>query len=171
MTVHPEMGSDSVHPFFELAHQNQQGVYVLTRTTNDGAEDFQDKVSEDQPMYMHIAENVVEWSEEYPGTVGSVAAGNKTEELREIASLLSGADADIPLLIPGVGTQGGEADEVINTLLEVDYDPRLARINSSSGVMYRAQKDGRPREEHAEASVGELRELNQATDFEVEFVR
>jgi orotidine-5'-phosphate decarboxylase len=70
------------------------------------------------------------------------------------------------MLIPGVGTQGGKADEVIETLDDVGYDPRLARINSSSGIMYRAQKDGRPRDEHAEASVEELQGLNQETDIE-----
>lgn len=167
ITVHPYMGIDSVEPFFQLAEENGQGVYILTRTTNPGAGDFQDLEVSGQPLYLRVADKIVDWSQEYPGgTVASVAAGNHIDELEEIASRFAEADAEIPLLIPGVGTQGGKAGEVIETLVDVGYDPRLARINSSSGIMYRAQKDGRPREEHAEASVDELRALNQETELE-----
>lgn len=156
ITVHPYMGTDSVNPFFEFAHKRGKGVYVLTRTTNPGAADFQDlqikyesnknaKQNDSTRLYEEIAHKIVDWSRDYPGTVGSVAAGNDPAELQNIAQIYAQTNHDIPLLIPGVGTQGGEANEVMESLDKAGYDHRLARINSSSGVMYRAQKDGSDR--------------------------
>lgn len=175
ITVHPEMGTDSVEPFFEFAHERGQGIYVLTRTTNPGAKDFQELVvgPEDAnggtgtKLYMRFAEKVAEWSRKYPGTVGSVVAGNNPRELERIAEFFADEGTDVPLLIPGVGTQGGAAREVVGALIEADYDPQLARINSSSGIMYRAQKDGRPSDAHAESSVEHVAKLNREIKFEV----
>lgn len=175
ITVHPEMGTDSVEPFFEFAHKRGQGVYVLTRTTNPGAKDFQDLVVGSDggndgtrtELYMKFAEKVAEWSQKYPGTVGSVAAGNNPRELEHIAEFYADKGTNVPLLIPGVGTQGGAAREVVEALVEANYDPQLARINSSSGIMYRAQKDGRPADAHATASVEHVATLNDEIGFEV----
>lgn len=170
MTVHPEMGSDSVGPFFDYADKNGQGVYVLTRTSNPGSKDFQGrniKTEEgDKPLYGVVAEKLPEWYKQgdySQGTVASVVGATSPEELKDIAETLhenTKEGEDIPLLIPGVGTQGGTAEEVMDVLNKVNYDLSQVRINSSSGIMYRAQKDGRPREEHAEASVEELTRLN-----------
>lgn len=171
ITVHPEMGTDSVEPFFEFAHERGQGVYVLTRTTNPGAADFQELVvgsgstGDGRKLYMKFAEKVAEWSRKYPGTVGSVAAGNNPAELERIARFYADEGTDVPLLIPGVGTQGGAARDVVEALVEADYDPGLARINSSSGIMYRAQKDGRPPDDHATASVEHVATLNREIGF------
>lgn len=176
MTVHPEMGTDSVEPFFQLAdtaEQNGQGIYVLTRTSNPGAEDFQELMVETEegsrPLYEMIAEGLADWYKEgdySKGTVASVVGATSPGELKDIAEILhenTPEGEDIPLLIPGVGTQGGTAEEVMDVLNKVGYELSQARINSSSGIMYRAQKDERPREEHAEASVEELERLNQET--------
>lgn len=172
ITVHPYMGTDSVEPFFQFAHKREQGVYVLTRTTNPGAIDFQELLVSEEPggqsqnqniprLYEKVAEKVVEWAHKYPGTVGSVAAGNNTAELREIAGIFASSNAEIPLLIPGVGTQGGSAEEVVLTLESAGYDPRIARVNSSSGILYRAQKDGRSDESVAKSSCEEAIRLNE----------
>lgn len=170
LTVHPEMGSDSVELFFKHAANNGQGVYVLVRTSNPGAQDFQDlpvmdeETGETQPLYEHVADSVVEWSQSYPdGTVGAVVGATSPEELEDLAGKFAGEQ--IPMLIPGVGAQGGTAEEVMDTLDTAGYDPRLARVNSSSGTMYRAQKDERPREEHADATVEEVKRLNDALSF------
>jgi orotidine-5'-phosphate decarboxylase len=165
ITVSPYMGTDSVEPFFQLAHQRGQGVYVLTRTTNPGAEDLQNlNVTEDNSgdnkLYIETAKKVVNWASKYPGTVGSVVAGNNLDELKRVTNIYTENSVEIPLLIPGVGTQGGKADQVINVLRSVDYDPRLARINSSSGIMYRSQKDNIETKEPAKASVKEVARLN-----------
>lgn len=161
MTIHGWMGDDSAEPFFEFADQNDQGVYVLTRTTNPGAEDFQERQAGPKKNYEHMADKVVEWSQSYPGTVGSVVAGNNIDELESVVSQLAEEGEEVSMLLPGIGTQGGEADDVMDVMLENNYDPRLARINSSSGIMYRAQKDGRPRDEHAEASAQQLSDMNE----------
>jgi len=167
VTVPPYMGTDSVEPFFEFADDRGQGVYVLTRTTNPGAADFQDlsfrdpdrRVDDSSKLYQLVAEKIVKWSQSYPGTVGSVAAGNTAEELRKLAETFAGSDASIPLLIPGVGTQGGTAEDVMGVLQDAGYDYRLARINSSSGIMYRAQKDSSD-VPHEVASADEMARLN-----------
>lgn len=173
MTVHPEMGTDSVEPFLQLAEKNNQGVYILTRTSNPGAKDFQtldvldEETGEKRKLYQRFAEKVVDWAEGYPDTVGSVVGATSPEELHEIAEYFheeTPEGEDVPLLIPGVGTQGGTAKEVVEVLTDVNYDLGVVRINSSSGIMYRAQKDGRPREEHAKASVDEIDRLNEETD-------
>jgi orotidine-5'-phosphate decarboxylase len=175
ITVHPYMGTDSVEPFFQLAHERGQGVYVLTRTTNPGAEDFQElpfssskesSGNESKKLYNMVAEKVVEWSESYPGTVGSVMAGNNPAETREIAEFYAQQDTDIPILIPGVGTQGGTASEVMEALDAADFDHRLARINSSSGIMYRAQKDGKDKIKHGIAGREEVNRLNKEIEME-----
>lgn len=177
ITVHPYMGTDSVEPFFKFAHERGQGIYVLTRTTNPGANDFQeldiyqggatDSSDSDRfnKLYIEVAKKILEWSESYPGTVGSVVAGNNPTELREIASYFAQKDVEIPLLIPGVGTQGGEVTRVMKALDKAGYNHQLARINSSSGVMYRAQKDGRANKSHAVASTEEIERLNEQIEL------
>lgn len=180
ITVSPYMGSDSVVPFLEFADDRGKGVYVLTRTTNPGGADLQELPVSDgaagspvgdrddgdsTPLFLRVAALVREWSERFPGTVGAVAAGNDTADLAEIAGLFSAGRADVPLLIPGVGTQGGSASEVIDVLDGAGYDPRLARINSSSGIMYAAQKSGAA-DDHATAALRETRRLNEALRHE-----
>lgn len=184
ITVHPEMGSDSVEPFFDLAEDQGQGVYVLTRTSNPGAKEFQDLIikskseesfddlkekiySEEtendyEKAYEIIAQKVVDWHEKYPGTVGSVIGATSPSELGEIVSIFheKSTEGDIPLLIPGVGTQGGTVKEVLEVLEDVGYDLGVVRINNSSGTMYRAQKDGKPRDEHHIYTREELERLN-----------
>ena len=171
VTVPPYMGTDSVKPFFEFADGRGQGVYVLTRTTNPGAADFQElpvkgsdrpsgRGMDDSPkLYQLVAEKLVGWSQSYPGTVGSVAAGNTAEELHKLAKTFADSDSSIPLLIPGVGTQGGTTEDVMRVLQSAGYDHRLARINSSSGIMYRAQKDDSA-EPHEVVSGDEIVRLN-----------
>lgn len=173
ITVNPYLGTDSVEPFFQLASDLNKVVYILTRTTNDGAVDFQERtlansrsniseniINNDCELYLAVANKLIEWSRSYEGVVGSVVAGNYTNELRKVARLFVEKNADIPLLIPGIGTQGGDAQSVMQVLDEVGYDHRLARISSSSGVMYRGQKENLPQSRHSEVSAEEVERLN-----------
>lgn len=231
MTVHPEMGSDSIKPFLDTATLdkfdiNGRGVYILTRTSNPGARETQDldtfdkeKIQElleekygieeehleeaedyrelvdvldndsmsetkvrhllkdlleetldnSKKVYERWAENVVDLHEEYPGTVGAVVGATSPEELGEITYIFhdESTKGDIPLLIPGVGTQGGTVEEVMDILEDVGYDLGVVRINSSSGTMFRAQKDNRKvyriingAPEHSIATVEEVGRMN-----------
>ncbi len=144
VTVSPYMGTDSVMPFaFE-----DKGVYVLNRTSNPGSADLQnrsviDRIEEREvhPLYRSIAHKIVEWSRDHKG-IGAVVGATNMAELEDIASYYS--SEDIPMLIPGVGSQGGSAPEVIHALKKTGYPLELARINSSSGLTHPWKKGPAP---------------------------
>lgn len=62
------------------------------------------------------------------------------EKLKLIASFFKDSRKEVPLLIPGVGVQGGSAEEVVSVLKKVDYDLRIVRINLSNGLNYAYEK-------------------------------
>ena len=144
VTVSPYMGHDSVLPF---AYEDK-GVYVLVRTSNPGAVDFQDEVvldrvdeKETYPFYATVALRLMVWADQHPG-IGAVVGATSPDELGIIASIFS--KKEIPMLIPGVGSQGGSAVEVISRLDKAGYDKKLARINSSSGLTHPWKKGAAP---------------------------
>ncbi len=162
MTVSPYMGSDSIMPF---AYEGK-GVYILNRTSNPGAKDFQniltiDRVDEKEisPLYMAVAHAIYAYANEHKG-LGAVVGATSMEELKNIAAYYS--DKEIPLLIPGVGSQGGSAEDVMRTLREVSYDVRLARINSSSGLTHPWKKAPVP-EDYLEICLKNIKNLNENT--------
>ncbi len=139
VTVSPYMGSDSVAPFGEKRVAGK-GFYLLNRTSNVGAKDFQglnvvDHVDEKEiyPLYMAVAHRIGRYGEKWRN-VGAVVGATSLTELQELADYY--ATRDIPLLIPGVGSQGGSATETVAILKEVGYPLYLARINSSSGLTH-----------------------------------
>lgn len=156
VTVSPYMGTDSVMPFVSRT----KGMYVLVRTSNPGAKDFQDLILEDgRPLYMAVAEKTVEWSKKAKGDVGAVVGATSPDELERIAGFYVESGQDIPLLIPGVGAQGGTAQEVMERLRKVGYELPLVRINSSSGINFAWEKEGN-REDYAMAAVRAIQKLN-----------
>ena len=144
VTVSPYMGSDSVLPFaFE-----GKGMYVLNRTSNPGGAEIQnrsmlDSVDEHDvyPLYIAVSHAIVIWAEQHKGT-GAVVGATNMREFADIAKYFSGKE--IPMLIPGVGSQGGSASDVMSAMAEVSYDKRLARINSSSGLTHPWKKGDAP---------------------------
>ena len=158
VTVSPYMGTDSVMPF---AYENK-GIYVLDRTSNPGAKDLQglstmDKFDEHElyPLYIATAHKIVDWAAEHKG-IGAVVGATSPDELEEIAAYYAGKD--IPMLIPGVGSQGGSAGEVISRMKRAGYSLELARINSSSGLTHPWKKGQAPDtfEEDAMAAIRKL---------------
>ncbi len=134
LTVSAYMGRDSVEPFFKEAAFRDAGVYVLNRTSNQGAGEFQNIRMEDgRPLYLAVAENIRAWADRYPGT-GAVVGATSPQELGEIAGIFK--DNHIPLLIPGVGSQGGNVKDVLNILKQQGYDIPVIRINVSSAISY-----------------------------------
>ena len=162
VTVSPYMGSDSIMPFaFE-----DKGVYILNRTSNPGASNFQDllvidKVDEKEiyPLYLSIAHAIYAFANDHKG-LGAVVGATSMDELKKIADYYS--DKEIPMLIPGVGSQGGSAEEVMSALRSVNYDVRLARINSSSGLTHPWKKAPVP-EDWLDICLKKIKELNGKT--------
>lgn len=156
VTISPYMGSDSVIPFLEYTKEGQ-GTYILNRTSNKGGKDLQNLILENsQSLYQAVGQKIVEWSKDFPGT-GAVVGATNLNELKDLAKHY--ADAEVPLLIPGVGSQGGSATEVMATMQECNYDLRLARINSSSGITHPWKKSGRIPENWVKVSIDALEEL------------
>jgi orotidine-5'-phosphate decarboxylase len=164
ITIAPYMGSDSVGPFTEYCDVNKEdenctckGVYVLCRTSNKGAIDLQNlEITEDKiPVYMKTAEKIAnEW---HKVGIGAVVGATYIKELEIISKFFVDSGKEIPLLIPGVGAQGGSAKEVVEALKRTGNDIRLHRINSSSGINYAyLKKIGM---NYVNASVEALKEL------------
>ena len=155
VTIAPYMGSDSVEPFIEWCDQ-EKGVYILCRTSNKGAVDIQDLKVDGVPVYMKLAENIIRWHK--PG-VGAVVGATYLEELEEISRFFVESKKEIPLLIPGVGSQGGSAGEVVEVLKKTNNDILIHRINSSSGINYAYIEKNTS--DYATAAVDALETLNQ----------
>ena len=137
VTVSPYMGHDSVSPFaLSLGEESKEkGIYILDRTSNPGGKDLQNRVMDDtKPLYMTVAEKIVEWNKEYSSGIGAVVGATNLKEFEDLASYY--AIHSIPMLIPGVGSQGGSAEEVISIMKKVGYPLFLARINSSSALTH-----------------------------------
>lgn len=139
VTVSPYMGTDSVSPFDE-EQSGERGIYVLNRTSNPGAKDLQgltvvDEVDEKElyPLYIAIAHRIARWSKKMDG-IGAVVGATNLEELGKIASYHG--EHSVPLLIPGVGSQGASANMTMKTLKDAGYPVALARINSSSALTH-----------------------------------
>jgi orotidine-5'-phosphate decarboxylase len=128
-TVNPLLGHDAVQPFLDY---KDKGVIILCRTSNAGSVDFQSLMCETpdglKPLFEIIARKAYEWNQ--AGNVGLVVGATYPEELK----MIRGNYPDMPLLIPGVGAQGGDL------ALTVQYgaDARRERtiINSSRQILY-----------------------------------
>ena len=158
VTVSPYMGSDSVLPF---AYEDK-GMYILNRTSNPGGKDFQDELVLDRvdekelyPLYQAVALRIIGWNDGRHG-IGAVVGATNPKELGRIAALYAGKD--VPMLIPGVGSQGGSATEVIAMMKEAGYELALSRINSSSGLTHPWKKGAAP-EDWLDQCMGAIHKL------------
>jgi orotidine-5'-phosphate decarboxylase len=135
LTINPYLGTDSLRPFIDRARQRDAGVYVLVRTSNPGAAEFQDRMTEGIPLYSHVARTVQELSDSTRtgdtayGCVGAVAGATWPEQLRELRQLMPA----VPLLIPGYGAQGGTS---VDTAGAFHSDGLGALVNSSRGINF-----------------------------------
>jgi orotidine-5'-phosphate decarboxylase len=130
ITVNPYMGYDSVAPF--LAYHDK-GIFLLCRTSNPGARDFQSLTvqSEDgqiKPLYQVVAQRIQNWNE--ADNCGLVVGATYPEELRAIRQLCP----TLPILIPGVGAQGGDLD--VSITAGVDTQGERAIIAVSRAILY-----------------------------------
>jgi orotidine-5'-phosphate decarboxylase len=134
VTVNPYLGRDTLEPFLRLAGERGAGIYVLTRTSNPGAGTFQDRISEGRPMYRHVAEMVeslaaeTAGSERY-GAVGAVVGATYPRELSELRAAMP----HTPLLVPGYGSQGGQAADVAAAF---DEHGLGAVVNNARGLNF-----------------------------------
>ena len=106
-TVAPYMGHDSLAPFLEHAGRC---AFVLVATSNPGAADLQALEVGGGPLYRRVARLAVEAGEGQPGEVGFVVGATRPGLLEDLRA----EHPDVPLLVPGVGAQGGSAASVLD---------------------------------------------------------
>ncbi len=166
VTVAPYMGRDSIMPFVEVARPandltNQGlGVYVLNLTSNKGSEDIQQRNTEQGWMgrrVYHLTTELIMSIAQTEQGIGAVV-GATQKDLSELAEIY--AKAKIPLLIPGIGDQGGSAKDIAQKLRDANYPLELARLNSSSGLTHPWKKATNAPRDWAKQVVENLYTLN-----------
>jgi orotidine-5'-phosphate decarboxylase len=131
VTLNPYMGRDSAEPFLRRA---DRGCIFLCHTSNPGARDFQELDVGGRPLYQHIASTIAsDWNG--AGNCALVVGATYPEELRVIRELVG----DMPLLIPGVGAQGGDVEAVVRNGATADGTGLM--INSSRGILYASEHE------------------------------
>lgn len=126
VTVNPYLGRDSVQPFLDRA---DKGVIILCRTSNPGARDLQDLDVGGRKLYQHVAETVARtWNAH--GNCALVVGATYPLELADVRSRIG----DLPLLVPGVGAQGGDVAAVVRNGRTTQGTGLM--INSSRAVLY-----------------------------------
>ncbi|MGQ9477152.1 MAG: orotidine-5'-phosphate decarboxylase [Candidatus Bipolaricaulia bacterium] len=126
-TVNPYLGLEALEPFLSYS---ERGVFVLCRSSNPGAREFQDLKCEGKPLYLRVAEAVSRANERF-GNLGLVVGATWPEELREVRQLVGDK---VPLLIPGIGAQAGDLEKAVR--YGTNSRGELAIINISRGVIF-----------------------------------
>ena len=157
VTVNPFLGYDSLEPFF--AHDGL-GVLPIVKTSNRGSEDLQDlPLADGRPLWQHVASLVDRWGADYVGasglsSVGAVVGATHPDVLETARSLMPRA----VLLLPGVGAQGGRADQLGAAFAA---GPASALVSASRSVIYADRGAGWQEAAAAEAArlADELRSV------------
>ena len=131
VTVNPYLGTDSIEPYLQYA---DHGVFVLCRTSNSGGGDFQSLDVKGEPLFANVARRVArEWSG--IGECGLVVGATFPDELSTVRSIVG----ELPLLVPGIGAQGGNIEETVAAGSTADGFGMV--INSSRAILYASNGD------------------------------
>ncbi len=126
VTVNPYMGFDSVAPYLEW---KDRGAIVLCRTSNAGGSDLQFLDVGGKPLYQHVAHLVADkWNTN--GQCALVVGATFPNEIAQVRALIG----DMPLLIPGVGAQGGDVESTVKAGRTAQGTGMM--INSSRAILY-----------------------------------
>jgi orotidine-5'-phosphate decarboxylase len=131
VTLNPYLGRDSIQPFLDRA---DKGVILLCHTSNPGAADLQDLLVESTggerlPLYQHLARTIArEWNGN--GNCALVTGATWPEQLAQVRALVG----DMPLLVPGIGAQGGDVEAVVRNGRTADGTGLM--ISSSRAILY-----------------------------------
>lgn len=141
LTINPYMGIDTIVPFWEMSKKTGKGVFVLVKTSNEGAGDFQDQLVGGRKLYRTVASEIegLSWQSgevrEW-GAIGAVVGSTYPSEAMEIRK-------DLPnslFLIPGYGMQGGGAESSVAGFIDKRKGLLLEGgiISSSRAVLFPA---------------------------------
>ena len=129
VTVNPYMGFDTIEPYLKHAGK---GVIVLCRTSNPGGSDLQFlNVNSGDPLYLHVAKLASQkWNSS--GQISLVVGATFPEEIAKVRAIVG----DMPLLIPGIGAQGGDIDATVKAGCILGAPGTGMIINSSRAILY-----------------------------------
>jgi orotidine-5'-phosphate decarboxylase len=130
VTANPYLGGDTLEPFLKY---EDRAIFVLCRTSNSGAGEFQDQSicgdgAGGRPLYEVVAERSRVWNRN--GNVGLVTGATFPQEIGRVRAICP----DQMLLVPGVGTQGGEMEAAVHAAADSRGGNFL--INASRQVIY-----------------------------------
>jgi orotidine-5'-phosphate decarboxylase len=145
VTVAPYMGRDSIEPFLTSP---DYGIFLLALTSNPGARDFQYLDTGGMPLFRRVIETAMTWN--VNNNIGFVAGATRGSDLQTVRS----AAGNAPLLIPGVGAQGGSVEEAVR--FGSDANGGGAIINASRSILYAS--DGKDFAEAARAEAIRMRD-------------
>ena len=130
VTVNPYMGFDTIEPYLKHAGK---GVIVLCRTSNPGGSDLQflNVAPNGEPLYLHVAKLAAQqWNNS--GQISLVVGATFPEEIAKVRAIVG----EMPLLIPGIGAQGGDIDATVSAG-KIAGKPGMGMIiNSSRAILY-----------------------------------
>lgn len=147
ITLHPYLGQEALQPFLDRA---EKGIIVLCKTSNPGSGEFQNLTVEEEPLYCRVARHVAQdWNSNH--NCGLVVGATYPEELRAVRNIIG----PMPLLIPGVGAQGGSLEQAVKAAKSENGKGML--ISSSRAIIFASQE-----KDFAEAARKELEKLHYA---------
>ena len=158
ITLAPYMGLDSIQPYMPYMQQKGKGVFVLVRTSNPGAKDFEyEKLADGRHVYDMVGDKLNELGKQAMGesgysSVGLVIGGTHIEEAAEIRARYK----DSFFLIPGYGAQGGTAPDIARYL----SCGNGGVVNSSRGILLARKKQ--PGVKFDEAAYNECVKMKEA---------
>ncbi len=121
VTINPYLGIDSVEPFLTYS---DKGIFILCRTSNPGAADFQDLKVNNEALCIKVAEKVTEWDKQF-GNCSLVVGATWSEQLKTIRTIAP----DMFFLIPGIGTQGGDIKQTLQNGLTKDKSGLIIAVS------------------------------------------
>ena len=158
ITLAPYLGLDSIQPYMPYMQQKGKGVFVLVRTSNPGAKDFEyEKLADGRHVYDMVGDKLNELGKQAMGesgysSVGLVIGGTHIEEAAEIRARYK----DSFFLIPGYGAQGGTAPDIAQYL----SCGNGGVVNSSRGILLARKKQ--PGVKFDEAAYNECVKMKEA---------
>lgn len=158
MTLAPYMGLDSITPYTKYMTEKGKGVFVLCRTSNPGAKDYEyEKLADGRHVYDLVGDKLSAMGKDYMGahgysSLGLVIGGTHIEEAKEIRAKYR----DSFFLIPGYGAQGGTAEDIAQYLAQGNGGV----VNSSRSVLLAYKKQ--PGTAYAEAAYNECVHMKEA---------
>ena len=137
LTVNPWLGIDTLHPFLDRADTTSSGLFVLIRTSNDGAGDLQDQLVDGTPLYTHLASMLAPLAAARVGesgvsSLGIVAGATWPNDAKTLRAALPHA----PFLVPGFGAQGAGAVMATSGLLRGASGWEGGIVNSTRGLIF-----------------------------------